>query len=234
MSSPSARLPDGSLERADYVISAVPFEVLLRLLPDETVSAHECFADLRKLEHSPIVAVHLWFDREVTDLDHAALPGRTIQWMFNKTRNFTTRGHGDTGTGGNGDYLGLVVSAARGLIEKPRGEIIDMALLDVRAAFPRAREAKVTRAVVIKEPKATFAVTPESDTLRPDPQTPIPNFFLAGDWTNTGWPATMEGAVISGYRCADLVSQREGMSNRAMQPGLVPEEMMQWLLMRAD
>ena len=227
------RLMDGSTIEADSIIAAVPFEVLLRLVPSDLVEQHVCFANLRRLEHSPIVAVHVWFDREVTDLDHAALTGRTVQWMFNKSRNFTTRGRGDAETGGNGDYLGLVVSAARALIDKTRSEIIEVALADVREAFPRAREAKVTRAVVIKEPRATFACTPESEALRPDQQTPLANFFLAGDWTNTGWPPTMEGAVISGYRAAERVFASRGAPREVERPKLEPDGLMPWLQMRS-
>ena len=158
-----------------------------------------------KLEHSPITGVHLWFDREVTTLPHATLLDRTMQWMFNKD---------------GGRYLQLVVSASRDLTNLSRGEIIDIAIGDLRLYFPRVQDANLVKAHVIKEQRATFSAAPETECLRPTPECGLPNVFLAGDWTRTGWPATMEGAVRSGYLAAEAVSQAAGKPARFLLPDI--------------
>jgi zeta-carotene desaturase len=147
------------------------------------------------VEHSPITGIHLWFDRPVTALPHATLLGRTLQWMFNKSE---------------GRYLQLVVSASRGLIQMPKGEVIALALAELAEFFPAAREAKLERAHVVKELRATFSARPGAEALRPSAETSVPNVFLAGDWTRSGWPATMEGAVRSGYLAAEAVARAAG------------------------
>jgi squalene-associated FAD-dependent desaturase len=166
---------------ADHYICALPFERL------EAVGL-----ETPRLEHSPITGVHLWFDREITTLPHATLLDRTMQWMFNKD---------------SGRYLQLVVSASRDLSNLSRQEIIDIAVGDLRLYFPRVKEANLVKARVIKEQRATFSAAPETESLRPTPESGLPKVFLAGDWTRTGWPATMEGAVRSGYLAAEGVAQ---------------------------
>jgi zeta-carotene desaturase len=168
---------NGERRVGDAYICALPFERL------EAVGL-----PAPKFEHSPITGIHLWFDREITNLPHATLLDRTIQWMFNKD---------------SGRYLQLVVSASRDLTNLSRGEIVDLAVGDLRLYFPRVREAKLLKSHVIKEQRATFSAAPETESLRPDTISPIPGVLLAGDWTRTGWPATMEGAVRSGYRAAE-------------------------------
>ena len=155
------------------------------------------------MEHSPITGVHLWFDREVTTLPHATLLDRTMQWMFNKD---------------SGRYLQLVVSASRELTPLSRNEIVDIAIGDLRLYFPRVKEAKLLKAHVVKEQRATFSAAPETESLRPPAQTSIPNLFLAGDWTRTGWPATMEGAVRSGYLAAEAVAKAAGRPATFLRP----------------
>ena len=174
----------GGRRVADHYVCALPFERM------EAVGlAAPAFS------HSPITGVHLWFDREVTTLPHATLLDRTMQWMFNKD---------------GGKYLLLVVSASRDLTPLSREEIIDIAVGDLRLYFPRVRDAKLIKAHVIKEQRATFAAAPDTEHLRPTTDSGIPNLYLAGDWTRTGWPATMEGAVRSGYLAAEWVAQAAG------------------------
>jgi zeta-carotene desaturase len=180
----SGFLVGGERRAADHYICALPFERLEAVgLPAPALS------------HSPITGVHLWFDREVTELPHATLLGRTMQWMFNKDR---------------GRYLQLVVSASRDLTNVPRNEIVDIAMGDLRLYFPRVAEANLVKAHVVKEQRATFSAAPGTESLRPTAQSGPPNVFLAGDWTRSGWPATMEGAVRSGYLAAEAVAQRSG------------------------
>ena len=184
----------------DFAVLAVPFDVLGRLLP-QSEAARPLTAMIARFETSPITGIHLWFDREITDLDHAVLLDRTIQWMFHKSRLL--------GRGGP-SYVELVVSSSKALVEKPRGEIIEMALRELGEFFPIAREAKLLKATVIKEVHATYSALPGSDSYRPPAATDWPRVFLAGDWTRSGWPATMEGAVRSGYLAAEAVAHAAG------------------------
>ncbi|PWT96657.1 MAG: amine oxidase [Terriglobia bacterium] len=185
---------NGDLVSADYYICALPFERL-----------EAAGLPAPRLDHSPITGVHLWFDREITTLPHATLLDRTMQWMFNKS---------------GGRYLQLVVSASRDLTGLSRNEIIDIAVGDLRLYFPKVHEARLVKAHVVKEQRATFSAAPETESLRCDSVTSIPNVFLAGDWTRTGWPATMEGAVRSGYRAAELVTAAAGAHARFLVPDL--------------
>jgi len=191
-------LTDGTLLSADYFISAVPFDILLNILPKSLIENNPTFSNFKQLDVSPITGIHFWFDKPITDLDHASIPYRTIQWMFNKTKNYGISNPSDNGT----QYLGFVVSASKHIMDKTRDEIIQLALEEVHEVFPKSREAKLIKSIVIKEPKATFSVSPGCDQYRPQQRTSISNLWLAGDWTKTEWPATMESAVISGYLCA--------------------------------
>jgi len=174
--------------QADAYVCALPFERAGAMLPELNL-------DLEGFEHSPITGIHLWFDRPVTDLPHATLLDRTIQWMFNKSE---------------GRYIQLVVSASRSLTPMPRGEIIELALKELAEFFPAVLEAKLEKAHVVKEVRATFSALPNLESHRPMSKTAIPNLFLAGDWTRSGWPATMEGAVRSGYLAAEAVAESCG------------------------
>jgi zeta-carotene desaturase len=185
---------------ADLAVLAVPFDALGRMLP-QGAAAGPLAEMIARFETSPITGIHLWFDREITDLDHAVLLDRTIQWMFHKSRLLERSGP---------SYVELVVSSSKALVEKPRNEIIDMATRELGEFFPVAREAKLLKATVIKEVHATYSALPGSDGYRPSPATGWPRVFLAGDWTRTGWPATMEGAVRSGYLAAEAVVQAAG------------------------
>ena len=194
----------GTSIQTDFAVLAVPFQHLAGMLPD-TAEAAPLRSQLACFETSPITGIHFWFDHQVTDLDHAVLLDRTIQWMFHKSRLLSR-----TNAAGEGSYLELVVSSSKSLVEKPRNEILDLALAELREFFPAARDAKVLKSAVIKEVHATYSVLPRSDRYRPSAETVWPRLFLAGDWTATGWPATMEGAVRSGYRAAEGLMRRAG------------------------
>ena len=122
--------------------------------------------------------------------------------MFQKSKILNTRRE----SGEKGSYLELVVSSSKTLVDKPRQEIIDLAMRELAEFFPAAREAKLTKATVVKEVHATFSPAPGSDAYRPSHTSPWPRLFLAGDWTATGWPSTMEGAVRSGYGAAEMLT----------------------------
>ncbi|HLM80857.1 MAG TPA: hydroxysqualene dehydroxylase HpnE [Terriglobales bacterium] len=223
---------NGQEQKFDYLVLAVPFDVLGRILP-KTQSAAPLAAALGQFSTSPITGIHLWFDRQISDLDHAVLLDRTIQWMFHKSRLIGSRsnesrenGARDDGSG-NGSYIELVVSCSRSLVEKSKAEIVDMAVKEAREFFPAAREAKLLKSTVIKELHATYSPRPGIDQHRPKPETAWPRVFLAGDWTATGWPATMEGAVRSGYLAAEALTRFVGGKSASfLVPDLAPSGLM--------
>src|ERR1700733_7076569 len=193
----------GEVLRADYCVAAVPQDVLLELLPANVTAGQPVFENLRQLKTSPITGVHFWFDRVVMDEPFLTLVDTTTQWIFNKNVLYG----GDSSAG---QYLQLVISASYDLVQKSRQEIIDLCLREVRAAIPAAREATLVKSTVIKETAATFSPEPGCDRWRPAAKSPVRGLFLAGDWTATGWPATMEGAVRSGYLAAEAVTEADG------------------------
>jgi zeta-carotene desaturase len=140
----------------------------------------------------------------------------TTQWVFNKTQLYG-------GAENGGQYLQLVISASYSLTQRSRQEIIDLCLKEVRQALPAARDAQLVKATVIKEAAATFSPEPGCDRWRPKQETSVRGMFLAGDWTNTGWPATMEGAVRSGYLAAEAVLRVAGSPQQFLQPDLPPD-----------
>jgi len=252
------KLSIGSEEASfEFVVFAVPFDVLARILP-QTPAADPLREVLGRFETSPITGIHLWFDRQITDLDHAVLLDRTIQWMFHKSKLLSRQGHGSSRAGGlelaakrrqntahgdsrgskvgdeqapeerknssdadslapgaGGSYVELVVSSSKTLVEKPKTEIIDLALKELREFFPGARSANLLKSTVIKEVHATYSPRPGVDLYRPHSETLWPRVFLAGDWTATGWPATMEGAVRSGYMAAERIARISGEKDAA-------------------
>jgi len=216
---------NGQEQRFDYLVLAVPFDVLGRMLPD-TPSAAPLNAALGQFSTSPITGIHLWFDRQISDLDHAVLLDRTIQWMFHKSRIITAR-ESEARDNGNGSYIELVVSCSRSLVEKSKAEIVEMAMKEAQEFFPGAPEAILLKSTVIKEVHATYSPRPGIDQYRPKPTTAWPRVFLAGDWTATGWPATMEGAVRSGYLAADAVARFAGSKSASfLVPDLTPSGLM--------
>jgi squalene-associated FAD-dependent desaturase len=210
---------------AGAVILALPFEATKKLLPTLPIlpqgTANLLHKQIEHFEHAPITGIHLWFDRTITDLPHAVLLDTTIQWMFNKTL-LQPQKRAD----GEGDYLELVVSASKSLVPMQRQAILDLALTELAQFFPAVQQAKLRKATVVKEVRATFCVTPGLDAHRPKPETAWPGLFLAGDWTATGWPATMEGAVRSGYLAAEAYTRSMGHAQRFLQPDLPPQGLM--------
>jgi squalene-associated FAD-dependent desaturase len=209
-----------SPQRADALILAVPHTSVSGLLPDEVMRKHSTFRNLAMLKNAPITGIHLWFDRQVMTEPFVTLLDTTTHWVFNKTALYGALNAGKNS--GPGQYLQLVVSASYSLLQKPRQEIIDLCLKEVRQALPAARGANLIKATVIKEAAATFSPEPGVDRWRPKQETSVPNLFLAGDWTDTGWPATMEGAVRSGYLAAEAVLRKEGRPHQFVRPDLAP------------
>lgn len=181
----------------DACISAVPPRALAALLPG--------LVRPDDLGSAPIVSVHLWLDRPVLADDFAGLIGTTAQWLFNRTRltaNGAPMPH-------DRQHLSAVISAAHDLCEWPSERIVAAVVGDLHRCLASARQAQVQRTVVIKEKHATVSLTPEAERRRPAARTAIANLFLAGDWVQTGLPATIESAVLSGHHAATLVAASE-------------------------
>jgi squalene-associated FAD-dependent desaturase len=211
---------DGSVETADYYLAAVPQDILPELLPPEVVEKEPVFLNLRNLCASPITGVHLWFDRTVMTEPFLTLLDSTTQWVFNKTQ---LCGVGAEQAENGEQYLQLVISASYGLSTRSRQDIIALCLNELRDVLPATRDAKLVKGTVVKEMSATFSPAPGSDRWRPAQKSPIAALFLAGDWTSTGWPSTMEGAVRSGYLAAEAILSDAGMPRKFLQPDLLPE-----------
>ncbi len=205
---------------ADFVVSALPFEGMAKLLPGlppaEGVDA--LAGQLERHEHWPICSVHLWFDRAITDLEHAVLLDREIHWMYNQS---LLQGRG-------GNYIELVISATRAFAALTREAAIDQALRELAEFFPIAKEAKLEKAALVKEVRATFGVPPGIDAARPASASPWPNLFLAGDWVRTGWPSTMESGARSGHLAAEAVCSAAWAPRRILEPDLKPQGLMRF------
>jgi len=206
---------------SDFVVAALPFEATDKLLPHLPPSQDvgELAGQIARQEHWPICSVHLWFDREITELEHAVLLDREIHWMYNQSRL--------QGRGGN--YIELVVSATRAFAALPRDEAIAQALRELAEFFPRVNEAKLEKVALVKEVRATFGVPPGIDAARPSAVSPWPNLFLAGDWVQTGWPSTMESGVRSGHLAAEAVCVAAGESRRILNADLRPTGLMRFI-----
>ena len=214
---------------SEFLIIALPFEAMQKLLSHLPQAPHreELARKLERFEHWPICSVHLWFDREITDLPHAVLLDREIHWMYNKSVLQSWRKN-------KGSYLELVQSASR-KIRRPRTQRSDsnQALNELAEFFPQAKEAKLEKAALIKEVRATFGVPPGIDASRPYVDSPWPNLYLAGDWINTGWPSTMESAARSGHLAAEGLSDATDEPVRPFEKDLEPTGLMKYISNRS-
>jgi squalene-associated FAD-dependent desaturase len=212
---------DGAVT-TDVLVLALSFEAMDKLIA-QMPPADGIDPLLRKIEkhtHWPICSAHLWFDREITELDHAVLLDREIHWLFN-------RGKLQPGRKQQGSYIEIEVSASRVFAARERSEAIELTLRELAEFFPAVSHAKLVKAALVKEVRATFGVPPGVDKLRPDAQSsPWPNCVLAGDWTATGWPSTMESAARSGHLAAEAVCMAMGRPKRFLVPDLRPRGFM--------
>jgi squalene-associated FAD-dependent desaturase len=190
----AGRPREAGLETADAVVSAVPPHALAELVPVEW-RGRPPFDALGRFSGSPIVSIEMWLDRVVVDRPMLGLRASEMEWVFDKGRLY--------GREGPPQHLAFIASAAYRSAEKANAELVAAAEEALRRYFPAMAGARVERSLVLREPLATFASTPELEALRPGPVTEIAGLLLAGDWTGTGLPATIEGAVRSGLRAAD-------------------------------
>ena len=208
---------DNASFEADAVVLALSVYQMAKLsLAGES---HVLSAKLRNFVTSPYITTHLWFEEPFTDLHHAALLDSKYQWLFHKSkiRNWPAE---------RGSYLELVIGGSRELLPAGRAELVQLALDELAMFFPEARKAKLVKSGVLKEARATFSVTPGMDANRPAQTTPWPGVFLAGDWTATDWPSTMEGAARSGYLAAESLAASTGSKVKFLQPDLAPTGLM--------
>jgi squalene-associated FAD-dependent desaturase len=218
-------LRSGEIMAADFVLVTVPFDRVSALFSEPARQLLPALRDCQTLMPSPVTGVHLWFDREVCPLPHAVTVGRLIQWVFNHTAL-----QGRSAPEGGGQYLQLVISASYDLVALDKAAILDAVMRELGEIWPIAREAKLLRSWVVTEHGATFGVRPGVDAHRPPQRTPVDGLFLAGDWTATGWPATMEGAVRSGYRAAEGILEDLGRPTRLVCSELPPGPLAELLL----
>jgi len=202
-------LEDGGHLTADYVVSALPPAELTSVLPPR-LRNDPFFAPAAHIKTSPIVNLHLWFERPVTNMNFAAFLNSPLQWVFNKSKLWGLNEKGN-------QYLDISLSAAHDFVNMPGQELIHNLSRELKAFFSSARTTTIANSLVVKQRDATFAPLPGIARLRLPQRTPLPNLFLAGDWTSTGWPATMESAVRSGFLAAQEIigsnNQKRGWSS---------------------
>jgi squalene-associated FAD-dependent desaturase len=221
-------LPEGLCRMFDHVVAAVSWKQLGNLLGPELLRRIPRAEAGAALQSSPITALHLWFDRAVTDLPHAALVGRLSQWVFNHNLP-SPFGRGAGGEGERFHYT-VVISASHALAGRDTKDVLNEVLGELQSIWPAAAAAQLLHHRVLTQPGAVFSVRPGTDAMRPDQQTTIAGLYLAGDWTATEWPATMEGAVRSGYLAVESLLAALGRP----QPVLVPDLKKSWLTRRIE
>jgi squalene-associated FAD-dependent desaturase len=199
--------------RPDFVVVAVPWSKLRDLIEPELRGQLAALNAVDEIESSPITGVHLWFDRPIMSLPHAVLIDRLGQWVFHRSDEANS-------SYAVGHYYQVVISASRNLAGRDRQQIVDAVCGELAEIWPAARGAKLLQARVVTDQDAVFSVRPGLDDRRPPQQTPIHGLLLAGDWTSTSWPATMESAVRSGYLAAESILHSMGRNDRFVVPDL--------------
>ena len=192
-------LSSGKRIDADAYVSAIPPKSLLKILPKKYAN-DSFFSRASSLTTSPIVGIHIWYDRIIMSQDFVAVLDSPIQWVFNKNLI-------QSNVNSTNQHICISLSGAFQWIDTPKNDLKKLFAREMRRIFPKAEDAKIEKIIIVKESEATFRSVPGSKSHRLPATTPIKNFFLAGDWTDTGWPSTMESAVRSGYSAADAISQ---------------------------
>ena len=176
---------------APVVISTVPWFGFEALFDSPPASLAATIANASALASLPIVTVNLWLDQAVMQEPLVGLPGRNFQWVFDRRAL----------VGGDRSHLSMISSGAETIVAMSNGELTAMALAEVRDALPAARTATVRKSLAVREKRSTFSLAPDAPP-RPGTTTAIEGFLLAGDWIETGLPATIESAVLSGHRAS--------------------------------
>lgn len=229
-------LRDGTTCRASRVVLAVPSHLVPDLAP-ELAPRWSAVEGPGQIETAPISSVHLWYDREITPDRHVTFVGQTSQWLFNRERiQGRPVGPEESAAGGgeerssSGWYGQVVISASHHAAARPAQETIDTVAGELARLLPGARSARLLRARMVTEHRAVIAVLPGADRHRPGVRTDVPGLYLAGDWVQTGWPSTMEGAVRSGWLAAEAVLEDAGTGERLLAEDLPVSRLSKWLL----
>lgn len=232
------RMTTGEVIEGDEFVVALPFFRVMSVLPP-VLTQHPDLAGVEKLQAAPISSVHLWFDRPITELPHAVFVDRLCQWVFNRTV-LAGRSAGpvsdqaavtsETATASNEYYYQIVISASRELAGQSRESILAQVIAELTAVWPVTSTARLLHSRQVTEHRAVFSPVPGVDEFRPAQQSPVGNLQFAGDWTQTGWPATMEGAVRSGYLAAENILRRLGRAEPVVQPDLSVATLSRWLM----
>lgn len=196
------RLQSGEVIDADSVVVALPPSAMGELV-GEGSGNDEFFAAASEIETAPIVGVHIWYDSEVIDDLFVAVLESPLQWVFNVSK-MHERESQETGSG---QHIAISLSGAWQWKDKSKAELREIFVAEMARVFPTAATAQVTRFIIVKMLDATFRVVPGAEKHRLPQETPVEGLFLAGDWTQTGWPSTMESAVRSGNLAADAVAR---------------------------
>ncbi len=211
---------DGKRFPADDVVLAVPWKPLSRLIRNSYLQSY--FPDLGRYESivgSPITGIHLWLDRPVMQEPHATIVGLLPQWLF-RAPLASARCPGE-------HHYQVVISASHDIRGVHSDELTRRVMSDLSCVLSEAKSATVLRFKIVTDPNSVFSVTPEFEAIRPEPMTALPGLCLAGDWTKTGWPATMEGAVISGVQAAECI-----LKNNLCRGGIVTQPIARGILSR--
>jgi squalene-associated FAD-dependent desaturase len=186
-------LRGGAKHEFDFVVVAVPWQSVRSLFAENLLSQMPALANLERIQPAAITAVHLWFDRPITPLPHAVLVGRLSQWLFARRRSAERY------------YYQVVISASHRLPPRTNDQWLADVHSELQSVWPQTRQARLLHGRVVTLPSAVFSMTPDIELLRPPQRTPLENLSLAGDWTSTGWPATMESAVRSGQQAVETL-----------------------------
>ena len=201
-------LDNSEIIEAENLLLAVPFQRVLGLL-GPLANLDPAIGMLQELRTAPITSVHLWFDRPITELPHVVLLDSIGQWLF-------SRGKNEKGE----HYYQVVISSSAELLKGGNDAVLKAVMAELPGFFADVTNAKLIRGRVVSERQATFESSYGVDAFRPLQTTQIKGLYLAGDYTQTGWPATMEGAVRSGYLAAERILENEGIRVRCLQPDM--------------
>jgi squalene-associated FAD-dependent desaturase len=214
------KLGDGAAREFTHCVIAVPWRRAAEVLHPSLAAALPELSRVGQWAGCSITGLHLWFDVPITSLPHAVLPGRLSQWVFARPG----------GGAGEGHYYQVVISASRALAERDRAETVEQVRGELAAIWPAVSRARLLRWRMVTEPNAVFSPRPGMELLRPPQRTAVANLFLAGDWTRTGWPSTMESAARSGYLAAEGVLAACGRPDRVLVPDLPRGRLARWLM----
>lgn len=197
----SVELDSGETLKADFYLNATTFSALLRLIPPGFIESEPYFGSLRQLKAAPIISINFWFDRDILPHSFVGVAEKKVHWYFNRNRIQSEDSPPY--------HIMGVISGAYALVEESRDAILEIALKELKALFPEAKNAKLLHALVNKEREATLSPRVGCDALRPTQQSPFDNFYVIGDWTRTGLPATIESAVVSARLAIDCIDRKK-------------------------